>query len=70
MSRRMKGRHFKAHAQPDAEPAAPLELDDSNSTLDPWSGIRTAHQLNTRAYVVAGHDELDEEPIPDGFVEL
>jgi hypothetical protein len=35
MSRRFKNRHAKVQADPSAEPAAPVVLDDSNSTVDP-----------------------------------
>ena len=74
MSRRMKGRHHKVQAQPDAQPAEGLVLDDSNSDVDPFfPDLRVPHQLNTRVYVKAGTDDEQagtEPPLPEGFVEL
>lgn len=64
MSRRFKGRHGKVKAQPDAKPQAPIELNDTNSTLDPWSGIRTANQLNARAWVRATSAERPKKSRP------
>jgi len=56
MSRRFKNRHHRVQAQPDALPTPPVVLDDSNSTRDVWTGLRTANVLNARRYQQAGVD--------------
>lgn len=67
MSRRFKNRHRKVQADPNARAPAsldhqPVELDDSNSYVDPLQpDRRIPNELNTRAYVKAGEDELEEE---------
>lgn len=53
MSRRFKSRNFRAVAQPDAEPTAPVVLDDSNSYLDTFENVRKPLELNARRYAVA-----------------
>jgi hypothetical protein len=65
MSRRFKGRHGKVEAQPDAKPAAPVELTDENSTRDTYyPDLRYANQLNTRAWVRATSAERPRKAKP------
>jgi hypothetical protein len=54
VSRRFKSKVRRAHADPSAEPTAPVVLDDSNSDVDPLQpDVRKPRVLNTRRYARA-----------------
>ena len=54
MSRRFKSKMGRAVARPDAQPAPPVVLDESNSDFDPLQpDCRKPRVLNTRRYAVA-----------------
>jgi hypothetical protein len=57
VSRRFKSKVRRAHADPGAEPAPRVVLDDSNSDVDPLQpDLRKPRVLNTRRYARAESD--------------
>lgn len=62
MSRRFRGRHARVKADPNAKPAAPVVLNESNSFRDPAQpDCRKPKVLNARRYVAAGVVEEERQ---------
>jgi hypothetical protein len=74
MSRQFKSRHGHVTADPEASPAEPVVLDDSNSDVDQWQpDVRVPRQLNARHFARAestpldvDFDQLDQEAATNG----